>query len=223
MPISVADRVLAGKGVCVFTATVAGAIYARHGTTVDTRLTVIDRVSGDTASPETAGHAATLAELLALIDDKLPPRPSLSGPTAPASSSVASPATPAAKASSLLPAKGAPQPQLPIAAAEVIYGAKETAESAAAFGDRLYEPYAVQAIAIAGAQPHPTKLVQSAAMRRCARRFRPTARCFQGRWLGRACCRTRSWRRSSTPPTATITNASGPLSTRSTPSIRTCS
>ena len=159
-----ASEDLAGKGVCVFTATVAGAIYARHGTTVDTRLTVIDRTSGDAASPETAGHAATLAELLALIDDKLPPRPSLSGPTAPASSAVASPATPAAKASSLLPAKGAPQPQLPIAAAEVIYGAKETAESAAAFGDRLYEPYAVQAIAIEGAQPHPTKLVQSAAM-----------------------------------------------------------
>ena len=50
-----------------------GAIYARHGTTVDTRLTVIDRVSGDALVP--AGHAATLAELLALIDGKLPSRP----------------------------------------------------------------------------------------------------------------------------------------------------
>ena len=46
----------------------------------------------------------------------------------------------------------------------MIYGARETAESDAAFGDRIYEPYAVQAIAIDGAQPHPTKLVQSAAM-----------------------------------------------------------
>ena len=32
------------------------------------------------------------------------------------------------------------------------------------FSERLYEPYDVQAIAIAGARPHPTKLVQSAAM-----------------------------------------------------------
>ncbi len=155
---------LAGKGKCVFTATIAGAIYARHGTTVDTRLTVIDRVSGDAASPETAGHAATLAELLALIDGKLPSRPSLSGATAAASYAVARPAAPAAQTSSSFPARSAPQPQLPIAAAEVIYGARETAESGAAFSDRLYEPYAVQAIAIAGAQPHPTKLVQSAAM-----------------------------------------------------------
>ena len=155
---------LAGKGKCVFTATIAGAIYARHGTTVDTRLTVIDRVSGDAASPETAGHAATLAELLALIDGKLPSRPSLSGATAAASYAVVPPAAPAAQTSSSLPARSAPQLRLPIAAAEVIYGARETAESGAAFSDRLYEPYAVQAIAIAGAQPHPTKLVQSAAM-----------------------------------------------------------
>jgi hypothetical protein len=78
-----------------------------------------------------------------------------------ASSAVMAQATPA-KASSFLPAKSAPQ--LPIAAAEVIYGARETAESAAAFGERLYEPYTVQTIAIEAAQPHPTKLVQSAAM-----------------------------------------------------------
>jgi predicted RNA methylase len=154
---------LAGKGVCVFSATVAGAIYARHGTTVDTRLSVIDRVLGDAASSETAGHAATLAELLALIDDKLPPRPSLSGAAAASFSAVTMPATPA-KASASHPAKSAARSQLPIAAAEVIYGARGTTESAAAFGDRLYEPYAVQAIAIEGAQPHPTKLVQSAAM-----------------------------------------------------------
>ena len=32
------------------------------------------------------------------------------------------------------------------------------------FSDRLYEPYQVQTITIAGAKPHPTKLVQSAAM-----------------------------------------------------------
>ena len=34
----------------------------------------------------------------------------------------------------------------------------------AKFSDRLYEPYEVQTITITGAKPHPTKLVQSAAM-----------------------------------------------------------
>ncbi len=155
---------LASKGVCVFTATVAGAIYARHGATIDTRLTVIERVSGEQTSAETAGHAATLTELLALIDDRLPPRSSVSQSAAAPLSAVASPAKPAVKALSSLTAKSSPQPALPIAAAEVIYGAREAIENDAAFSDRIYEPYGVQTIAIDGAQPHPTKLVQSAAM-----------------------------------------------------------
>ena len=46
---------------------------------------------------------------------------------------------------------------------EVRYEAREAAADTK-FSDRLYEPYEVQTIAIAGAKPHPTKLVQSAAM-----------------------------------------------------------
>ena len=56
-----------------FTATVDGRIYARHGTSVDTRLTVIDRMP----RPEplvSAGHARTLAELLGFIESGLPQR-----------------------------------------------------------------------------------------------------------------------------------------------------
>ena len=59
-----------------FTASVDGRIYARHGTSIDTRLTVIDRIPG-LAPLVPAGHAASLAELLALIEAKLPPRPPL--------------------------------------------------------------------------------------------------------------------------------------------------
>ena len=60
----------------VFTATVDGRIYARYGTTIDTRLTVVDRIpecQGSSLIP--AGHAKTLSELLNLIETKLPPRP----------------------------------------------------------------------------------------------------------------------------------------------------
>src|SRR5271157_2861993 len=48
-------------------------------------------------------------------------------------------------------------------AEEVCYEPREAATDTK-FSDRLYEPYQLQTIAIAGAKPHPTKLVQSAAM-----------------------------------------------------------
>ena len=39
------------RGTVVFTAPIAGAVYARHGTVIDTRLTVIDkRPAGDPAA-----------------------------------------------------------------------------------------------------------------------------------------------------------------------------
>lgn len=58
----------------ILTATIDGAIYARHGTSVDTRLTVIDWIPGAGAA-KSAGHAKSLAELLALIEAQLPPPP----------------------------------------------------------------------------------------------------------------------------------------------------
>ena len=68
---------LAERASFAFTASVDGRIYARHGTSIDTRLTVIDRIPG-LAPLVPAGHAASLADLLALIEAKLPPRPPLS-------------------------------------------------------------------------------------------------------------------------------------------------
>ena len=54
------------KGRVVFTATIAGQAYARHGTSIETRLTVIDRVPAEDprAFPSSAGMAADTAELL---------------------------------------------------------------------------------------------------------------------------------------------------------------
>src|SRR6185312_3855477 len=43
------------QGRVVFSAAIDGAVYTKHGTTIDTRLTVIDRVVDDIASlPATA-------------------------------------------------------------------------------------------------------------------------------------------------------------------------
>ena len=148
----------------VFTATVDGRIYARHGTTIDTRLTVIDRIpQRPDAALVPATRAASLAELLALIEAKLPPRPpSSSLPVLPKTAARSAPVTaagPRASARSPLPAS----PQASPEAEEVRYEPRD-AGAAAKFSERLYEPYDVQAIAIAGARPHPTRLVQSAAM-----------------------------------------------------------
>jgi hypothetical protein len=145
-----------------FTASVDGRIYARHGTTIDTRLTVIDRVPG-LAPLVPAGHATSLAGLIALIEAKLPPRPPRSSlPVLAKTAPRSAPATagqPRPPARSPLPASLQASPE----AEEVRYEPRETAVDAT-FGDRIYEPYDVQTITIAGAKPHPTKLVQSAAM-----------------------------------------------------------
>ncbi len=156
---------LGGKAVCLFTATVDGRIYARHGTSVDTRLTVIDRIPAHAAPPLVpAGHAQNLAELLAFIEIKLPPRtpssslPALAQPPRPSAAPAVRPKLQPRVSSSLLdrPAQHAE---------ELGYEAREASGTTAAqFSDRIYESYEVQSIAIAEAKPHPTKLVQSAAM-----------------------------------------------------------
>ncbi len=151
--------------VFVFTATVNGRIYARHGTNIDTRLTVIDRIPANPATPLIpAGHAKNLPELLALIEAKLPPRaPSLSLPAISQHASVLPRSAPAKLARPAAPHVPALS-NLALDIMQVNYEPREASSTAAQFSDRIYEPYEVQLISIAAAKPHPTKLVQSAAM-----------------------------------------------------------
>src|SRR3954469_14036098 len=67
------------RGRVVFTAALDGRAYARHGTTTETRLTVIDRVPADDLGrvPGCHGIAADVSELLALVERHVPPGPSL--------------------------------------------------------------------------------------------------------------------------------------------------
>ena len=171
------------KGRVVFTATIAGQAYARHGTTIDTRLTVIDRVPAE---------------------DPRAFRPRPEWPPMPPSCSTGSPVWCRRARRSPLPLRCPPPPCFPCArrpprgrklplpqlglvkrpapAPDVVELAYETCDWKPAEGGSgrltasLYEGYALQSIHIPEAQPHPTKLVQSAAMAAVAPprpRYRP--------------------------------------------------
>jgi hypothetical protein len=70
------------RGRVVFTSMIAGQAYARHGTTIETRLTVIDRVPAEDprAFPPSPGMAADAAELLDQICRLMPPRQTVATP-----------------------------------------------------------------------------------------------------------------------------------------------
>lgn len=179
------------QGKVVFTAAIDGRVYARHGTTAETRLTVIDKIpaadpSGFVTSP---GKALDVETLLSWISAP-PPRTwggfpdsigalsnsilrntamqmasrSVTGaaPTQ-AAASVATPNRPARPVARAKPAR----PVVPSAtlAVPLAYELRDwMPEEGGRLTDTIYEPYALQSIEILGAKPHPTPLVQSAAM-----------------------------------------------------------
>ena len=153
------------RGRVVFSAAIDGAVYAKHGTTIDTRLTVIDKIPADdpTMFPASPGVAPDVATLLGWITQSLPPRlPTSTSVVAPivAQSIVARSSRPVVARRSPVPAS-TNEPE----AVELAY---ETIDWKPVNGrritDALYEEYALQSIRIPGAKAHPTKLVQSAAM-----------------------------------------------------------
>ncbi|NTT87630.1 strawberry notch family protein [Tabrizicola fusiformis] len=154
-------------GTVVFSAAIDGSVYARHGTTFPTRLTVIDKIPANdpTSFPASPGMAPDVATLLGWIADQVPPRLSEDSPKPP------SPTQPAAARSVrgyLARANAAPTPRRPTAspaAVELAYEVIDVVPSdTARLSDAIYEEYGLQSIRIPGAVPHPTKLVQSAAM-----------------------------------------------------------
>ena len=182
------------QGRVVFTAAVDGRVYARHGTTAETRLTIIDKhpatdPSRFIASP---GKAPDVETLLSWISD-LPPRTpggfpdsigALSGSimrnaamqmaasrsavrSAPAATSAADPKI-VRSARAVVWAKPKPV-RSPIVASTpavpLVYELRDwMPEEGGRLTDTIYEPYALQSIHIPRAKPHPTPLVQSAAM-----------------------------------------------------------
>lgn len=153
------------QGRVVFTAVITGPVYARHGTTVETRLTVIDKVPAPQAHAfvPSAGKAEDLAALLSAVE-ALPPRQRISGansaraerPRAITAARISTPAKP------FVPRSIAPIVSEQVS--ELAYEATDWKPADGRMSEALYEAYALQSVRIPDAKPHPTALVQSAAM-----------------------------------------------------------
>ena len=84
------------QGRVVFSAAIDGAVYAKHGTSIDTRLTVIDRVPADDVGIFVAstGIAPDLPTLLDWVIEHVPPRRPVAGTATAVAPAIASPPTP---------------------------------------------------------------------------------------------------------------------------------
>lgn len=148
-------------GQVIFTRALDGRAYARHGTTTDTRLTVIDkRAAADAPSPSLPMAADTLNLLDSLRG--LAPR----GTVAPRPVQTA--ARPIILRPTLRPARATVSPDAVTAnfadVRPVRYTLRDKADVANGRAEGIYESYSVESITIDGAQAHPTTLVESVAM-----------------------------------------------------------
>jgi hypothetical protein len=178
------------RGTVAFSAAIAGSVFARHGTTMETRLTVIDKIAAadPTNLVASMGVAPNLTTLLSWISG-LPPRSPSTAPNSVgalsngilracaanmAARKAAQTLRPAAvtglRSSPALPSRApiraslAPAPihdEIVELACELRDAPPSTRLDAA---DGIYEPYELRAIRIPHARPHPDKLVESVAM-----------------------------------------------------------
>jgi len=170
---------LQGQGTVLVNAGVDGSIYARHGTTMETRLIVIDKIPAGDASklPASSGTAHDLETLLTWITG-LPPRQPSTVPN-----SIGALSTGMLRADMMRPtavtipshrpaADGKTQPSVVVRSIPVddeiielsyeLQDAQPKDEANAA--DGIYESYRLQSIHIPDAKPHPDRLVESVAM-----------------------------------------------------------
>ncbi|MGI8397585.1 strawberry notch-like NTP hydrolase domain-containing protein [Agrobacterium deltaense] len=180
---------LQDRGTVLFSAAIDGSIYARHGTTMETRLTVIDKIAAADPAKLVAsqGVALDLETLLAWISG-LPPRSPSTAPNSIGALSNGILSACAAKmaarkaAGTMRPVAVMAPANRPLAAhaprpassplsriddevVELSYELRDGATDARAdVTDGIYEPYQLQAIRIPDARPHPDKLVESVAM-----------------------------------------------------------
>jgi predicted RNA methylase len=157
------------RGRVAFTAAIDGSVYARHGTTIDTRLTVIDKLPADDPAvfPVSPGVASDVATLLGWIDThvplRLPVAASAGVSTIPVVTHTTAPRI--VRGYAARPSTPAPASLAEPDGVELDYETVDwTPAEGARLTDAIYEEYALQSIRIPGSQAHPTKLVQSAAM-----------------------------------------------------------
>ncbi len=161
----------------VFTGAVSGTAFAKHGTTFETRISVFDKCRGGEMGGVTAElrqrASPDVAHLLSRITAEVPPR--FESDQAATASQSRFPLFPGNSAPSTRKAIGIfratpvvqPEQTIPLIGAEDLsYILREGRDNddTARLSDAIYESFRLQAIDIPGAVPHPTKLVQSAAM-----------------------------------------------------------
>ncbi|MFV1800330.1 strawberry notch-like NTP hydrolase domain-containing protein [Phaeobacter sp. Ay1a-4a] len=161
----------------VFTGAVSGAAFAKHGTSFETRISVFDKFRGGEAGGITADLARPIspdvASLLSLITTHVPPRlvlaqvvPAGQGPSSPFPGNPTRTTRTALSTSRATDATNPTNTAPQIEASDLAYTLRDVTEDGtnARLSDAIYETFRLQAIDIPGAAPHPTKLVQSAAM-----------------------------------------------------------
>lgn len=150
-----------------FSAAISGDLYRKQGTSVATRLTVIERsITGETPPyPLFHEEVSSAAALLELVTNHVPPRLPVIWPDEAAAApqlslfSIKPGAARSPHTTPALPPKAeTPPAELPY---EIV---NQDAAPPSKATDSLYEPYRLETIAIPGALAHPSKLVQSAAM-----------------------------------------------------------
>ena len=161
----------------VFTGAVSGAAFAKHGTSFETCISVFDKCRGGERGGITADFrrpmSSDAAKLLARIVAEIPPRLELDvgavacSPTTSSFRGIPSRASgPAARRSRATASARTDAHVTTPDAEDLAYTLRETEDDlgSARLSDAIYESFRLQAIDIPGAEPHPTKLVQSAAM-----------------------------------------------------------
>ncbi len=139
-------------GRIVFTAAIDGAVYAKHGTTIDTRLIVIDKLPADNpaAFPASLGVAPDVATLIDWIVAHVPARLPVDASVAVPVAALSAPRT----VRGYLSRAAASAPARPAAEPEGIELAYETVDWTPAedgrITDAIYEEYGLQAIRIPG-------------------------------------------------------------------------
>ncbi|WP_372045129.1 MULTISPECIES: strawberry notch-like NTP hydrolase domain-containing protein [Tistrella] len=153
------------RGRVMFSAAIDGHVYARHGTGVETRLTVIDRIPADdpTKFPPSLGVAPDAATLLDWVIRHVPTRAAMAASRAIQAATLAGRPASARSVPRAIPTQ--PIGPAPEDAVDVAYEPCDWAPAGEGrISEALYEGYSLQSIRIPNAKPHPTRLVQSAAM-----------------------------------------------------------
>jgi hypothetical protein len=150
---------LQGIGRVMFSAPLAGKIYAKHGTSFETRLTVIDKRPAVDPNDFSGYHPdliGSTADLLRLVLRSVPDRLAVEVRVAEITPTVAP----------VVKERPAPPPAaIDITdAVPLAYSIVDWSAPTEELRDCLYETYTPQSVTIDGAVDHPTPLVQSAAM-----------------------------------------------------------